>query len=279
MGITQLNFFFFMHLGCPFQESFTPMQFIERLSLPLAMACSDHQNGVDPEAPRDQDQGRLIKVRLEGNERMLKRGEIRDTYNDFLGHARGHCHHCPINKSEHPFACVGVLPLPLSPKGEKWLFEQFDPPEPEHSYFVEHIQLSRLPARRHEMLLGSTVEFKRPVATGVPDLTSTQLFYYLLNMREIAYESRLRLLYEFGVLRAKAQQVNELSALIAAAADGGGALIASPELDRIRKTLEGFKIRMRYEKTDDESIAMLKQYFLFCLRSLGAGVKMYASLM
>lgn len=274
-----MNFYFFMNLGCPLQEAYPPLHFIERLGLAWALQRHDQEQGVDAEQPAEEAQRRPLKVRLEGAERWLPRVEVRDLHNDFLGAARTQCLHCPINKTPDPCACVGVVSLPLSAKGEKWLFDQFAPPQPAKSYFAEHIRRSRLPGRRHELLLASSVEFKKQLTPDQPEITSTQLFYYLLNMRDIQYESRLRLLYEFGALKARPQEVDELSALIASATAGGAALAGGAPMGPIRKALDRFKVKMKFDKGDDDSISQLKQYFLLSLQSLKTGIPMHASLM
>lgn len=274
-----MNFYYFMQLNCPQQGPLAPMRFIERLGLAYALQRADQAHGVDSENPSDADQERLITVRMDGADRPLRRIEVRDQYNEFLGSARLECMHCPVNKTPQPFGCVGVVPLPLSARAEKWLLDQFAPPEPDKSFFLQHLRLARLPERRHELLLAAPEEFRKSFGVDRPEVTSTQLIYLLLNMRELPFRTRLWLLHEFGVIKAKTRDVEALSEIIAAATEDGAALAASPEMERIRKALDRFKVRMKFEKSDDEPIHMLKQYFLFSLHSLLAGVRMFASLM
>lgn len=261
-----MNFYYFMHLKCPLQETLEPIRFIERVGLASAL----EHTAADDDALQ-------LKVRLDGAERLMPKSAVRELYNDFLGEARLHCLHCPINRTSNPCGCLGIVPLPLSAASEKWLFDQFTPPEPERSLFLDGGRLARLPARRHERLLASAVEFKKRL--GAAEISSTQLFYILLNLRELPYAARLHLLHEFGVLKAKPREIDDLAALIEAAATSGGLLAASQQIGAIRKGLDRIKVKMKFEKSDDDSIRMLKQYFLFCLQSLNAGVPMHASLM
>jgi hypothetical protein len=141
-----MNFYFYMHMGCPLQDSYTPPQFIEQLGLAAAIQADERVNAVDPENPRPGDGQRLIPVRLDGAERMIRRAELCEMHEDFLGTARLHCMHCPVNKTPLPLACVGMLALPLGERAERWLLEQFAPPEPENSAVAALLHASRFPA-------------------------------------------------------------------------------------------------------------------------------------
>lgn len=262
-----MNFYYFMFLKCPLQETLEPIRFIERVGLGNTLECAQG------------DDAQPLKVRLDGAERLMTRAAARELYTDFIGEARLHCLHCPVNRTPNPFGCLGTVPLPLSAASERWLFDQFAPAEPERSLFLDPGRLASLPARRHERLLASTVEFKKQLGPNAAEISSTQLFYILLNLRELPYAGRLRLLHDFGVVKAKPRELGELAALIEAAAPEGGLLAATPQMGAIRKGVDRMKVKMKIEKSDDESIRMLKQYFLFCLQSLSAGVPMYASLM
>lgn len=273
-----MNFYFFIQMGCPLQDSFTPTQFIERLGLAAAIHADEQANNVDPENPRSGDAQRLIAVRLDGAERMIKRAEVCEMHDDFLGTARLHCMHCPVNKTHLPLACVGMLALPLGERAEAWLLGQFAPPEPERSTVAALLRASRFPERRHARLLGAGGEVRKTLAPGGAEVSSTQLFYLLLNLKPLSLELRLRLAWEFGVIKAKAAQVEELSGLIAAATEAGAG-DAAERLGAVRRAAGRIKVKLKYEKGDDEQIGMLKQYFLLGWQSLETGVALHASLM